>query len=71
MPSVPYYTIKLWWSQRPEPLVDEEGFSRLTFNNCFSISIGMAQSKMNYLYTMEEVFGRIFTDPEDGEPGSE
>ena len=45
---IPYYTVRTWWLNRN----DEEP---LSFRNAWSISTGMAQMRMNWLYDWDEI----------------
>ena len=52
-PLIPYYTTRVWWSQRKEPAYDEEGFPRLGWRLSWQISRGIISSDMNHVYTWD------------------
>ena len=45
---IPYLALSFWFKSK-----------KYYFKFCWSVSVGLVQSKMKWYYTTEEVFGRI------------
>lgn len=55
---VPFQAATMWYVSYRYPANNDE-FGRFSFDICWSICVGLAQSKMHWYYTMDEVRARV------------
>lgn len=60
MLPVPYHAFRHWLVVRGRPLIEGDPDSlTYMFSHCWGLQVSLAQSRMRYVYTAEEVFAKL------------